>query len=93
MNLELTTINQKPGCNAPANFKAMQSKNWNDSLKKLPEIGDRILVKMLLNDTVYFAVYTADDEFDVHRPEIHVKNHRKQWFKFSHRSVTKWRYF
>lgn len=92
--MEHTTINQKAGVQCPGkSYEEMKSKNWKDSHAKLPEIGDCILVKMLLNDTVYFAVYTAHDEFEVHRTDLHVKDHRKAWFKFSHRSVVKWRYF
>lgn len=71
----------------------MKNKNWSDSITKRPKIGDRVLVKMLLNDTVYFAIYSGDDEFDVHRPDQHIKDYRASWFKYSHRSVSKWRYF
>ena len=71
----------------------MKSKNWNDSSTKRPEIGEQILVKMLLKDTVYFAVYSGDDEFDVNRLDLQIKDHRASWFKYSHRSVSKWRYF
>jgi len=72
----------------------MRSKNWNNSLTRLPEIGDRVLVKMrMLQDNIYFAVYTGEDEFDIHRTDLHVKDHRRAWFKYSHRSVAKWRYF
>jgi len=70
----------------------MANKNWQDSITKRPQIGERILVKMLLNETIYFAVYTGDDEFDIHRPN-EKDNHRDCWFKFSHRSVAWWRYF
>ena len=69
-----------------------KNKNWQDSITKRPKIGDRVLVKLLCNDTIYFAVYSGDDEFDVHRPDG-VKDHRKKWFKYSHRSVAWWRHF
>jgi hypothetical protein len=69
-----------------------KSKNWKDSITKRPDVGDSILVKMLCNDNIYFAVYTGEDEFDVHRPNEST-NHRDSWYKFSHRSVAWWRYF
>jgi hypothetical protein len=69
-----------------------KNKNWQHSTMKSPEIGERVLVKMLFDDNIYFAVCTGEDEYDVHRPDKEA-NHRECWFKYSHRTVSLWRYF
>lgn len=64
---------------------------WKDAYKKKPNIGDTILVKTVSNQ-IFYAVYSADDEFDVHRPDSE-DDYRNKWFKFSSRTVIFWRYF
>ena len=64
---------------------------WKDFRKAKPEIGSRLFVKMISGE-VFYAIYSDEDEFDIHA------NHgdpisRDKWFKYSHRSVLKWRYF
>lgn len=81
----------------------MKNKKWKDSITNRPKIGERLLVRFLNNENFYYAIYSADDEFDVHfdmsKLDVHLIsspeeiNHRNSWFKFSHRSITEWRYF
>jgi len=64
---------------------------WKDSSKKLPNIGDAVLVKTL-SGQVFYAVYSDIDEFDVHR-FTGMSKYRECWFKYSGRTVVAWRYF
>ncbi len=67
-------------------------KKWNDSAKKKPEIGDRLIVKTFLGQKFY-AIYVDDDEFVVHRPELpEAKGYRKAWYAYSSRTVVKWKF-
>jgi hypothetical protein len=45
MSLELTTINTKPGCNAPANFKAMQTITDIGQARDISETSARVAVR------------------------------------------------
>ena len=65
--------------------------NWKDSIKKKPEIGDSILAKTL-SGQVFYAVYSNENEFDVHRLDQN-RDYRKAWYKYSSRTVVQWRYF
>ena len=69
----------------------MKNGNWKDSLKKLPNIGDCILVKTV-SGQIFYAVYSNEDEFDVHRPDDKTDT-RLSWYKYSRRTVVFWRYF
>ena len=64
---------------------------WKDSVKHKPNIGDTILVKTF-SGQVFYAVYSDDDEFDVHRPDDKIDS-RLAWYKYSSRTIVKWRYF
>lgn len=64
---------------------------WNNPSKKLPKIGDRVLVMDFLGQVLY-AVYTDNDEFDAHRPNGKVES-RDAWRKYSSLTIVKWRYF
>ena len=64
---------------------------WKSPITRFPDIGDTILVKTI-SGQIFYAVYSAYDEFDVHRPDSD-KTYRKQWYKYSSRTVLKWRYF
>ena len=50
------------------------------------KVGQRLLV--CFNDlTIFYAIYSDFDEFDVHKPDYGVEgDYRAQWYKFS--SVT-----
>jgi len=66
---------------------------WKDSLKHKPSIGDTILVKTF-SGQVFYAVYSDEDEFDVHCPSFNNEiESRLAWFKYSSRTIVKWRYF
>jgi hypothetical protein len=64
---------------------------WRDSIKYKPSIGDSILVKTT-SGQVFYAVYSNEDEFDVHRPNNKTES-RLSWYKYSSRTIIKWRYF
>jgi len=63
---------------------------WTLFEKKKPNIGDRMLVKTL-SGQIFYAIYSNDDEFDVHRNDG--ENMRESWYKYSSRTVIFWRYF
>ena len=63
---------------------------WIDSEDELPEIGSRILAKTTVGE-IYYGVYSAQDEFDLHRPD-HDDDYRGKWYKYSKRTVLQWRY-
>jgi len=65
---------------------------WIKTEKRKPEIGDCILVKTS-SGQVFYAVYTNDDEFDVHRPTNDFSETRAAWYKYSSRTVIQWRKF
>ena len=52
-----------------------------------PEIGDKLIVQTNSGQTFY-AIYSGDDEFDVHRPNG--DEYRKQWYKYSSTTIVKW---
>ena len=64
------------------------STEWVDSNERLPNVGDRLLVKTT-NGSTYYAVYTNEDEFDVNQC-IDSHNHRGAWFKYTKRTVGQW---
>lgn len=64
---------------------------WKDSVKHKPNVGDAILVKTF-SGQVFYAVYSDKDEFDVHRPDDKTES-RLAWYKYSSRTIVKWRYF
>lgn len=62
---------------------------WIDSIKRLPQIGDSVIVKTF-SGQVFYAVYSDKDEFDVHRPEG-ATDYREHWYKHSSRTIIKWK--
>lgn len=64
---------------------------WKDSIKYKPKIGDSVLVKTA-SGQIFYAVYTDEDEFDTHRFDPKIES-RKCWYKYSSRTIIKWRYF
>jgi len=86
-NGRMTALNLKTPMAAKKDF------NWKYAGTQKPAIGETVMVRMLLKHERYFAVYSGEDEFDVHRTDLHIKNYRKAWFKYSSRSVMYWRYF
>lgn len=64
---------------------------WKDSSKKLPNIGDCVLIKTT-SGQVFYAVYSDVDEFDTHRPDG-MNDYREKWYKYSRRTIIAWRYF
>lgn len=66
---------------------------WKNAKKKKPDlIGEMILVQMIgIEKLIRYAIYSGEDEFDVHDPN-YAPDHRKYWYKFSSKSIRKWRY-
>lgn len=62
---------------------------WTNSEDALPDVGNRVLVETTVGE-IYYGVYSGNDEFDLHRPDGN-GDYRGQWFKYSKRTVTKWR--
>ena len=69
----------------------MSDNIWKDSTKHKPDIGSAVYVKTL-SGQVFYAIYTNEDEFDTHRPTPAIDS-RESWYKYSSRTVLKWRYF
>lgn len=68
--------------------KSEGSELWIDSDDRLPEIGDRLLVKTTMGEKFY-AVYTDHDEFEVNQP-TDMNSHKRAWFKYTKRTVLQW---
>lgn len=65
---------------------------WISTEDKMPEPEQRVLVKKF-SGAVHYAVYSADDEFDVHQPAPPPLEYRQSWYKFSSRTIVEWKPF
>ena len=64
---------------------------WKDSIRHKPQIGDAVCVKTV-SGQIFYAIYTGEDEFDVHRLGPKIES-RLSWYKYSSRTIIKWKTF
>lgn len=61
----------------------------------MPTIGDRLLVKLRSSDMLLYAIYSTENEFDVHlvngNAYPRVGDYRKAWAKYSKATVKSWK--
>lgn len=58
----------------------------------LPNVGDAVMVKLRTGTGTgaFYAIYSDENEFDVHCLNGATKNYRKEWYKLSKASVKSW---
>lgn len=56
---------------------------------EFPTIGDTVLVKFRGGETLYCAVYSAENEFDVFMKNT--ETYRNEWYKHSKVSIKSWK--
>lgn len=56
-----------------------------------PDLGQLIAVQNK-SGKVFYAVYSGEDEFDLHIPQNNVPtDYRSDWYKHSSRTIVKWK--
>ena len=68
---------------------------WMDCKTALPRIGDKVLVERITDNCIYYAIYSDDQEFDLHipssNPEEKDQHRQGNWYKFSPASILQWK--